>query len=172
MKTFLCLLWAVLLFTTAYAQSTTVHDTVYIEKEETGNVLKGTTVLKASNKIMDARWVYGLWFESFTATACKSNGEHLPPSGITSIELQGDTVLVITADISDNCAFDFLGEIEVVNDTTLNLVYHGYGGFASCMCCFGLAYKINLVRDEDYTFTKLKYVTLNGELQKPLPVLK
>ncbi len=83
--------------------------------------------------------------------------------------MTNDSTLVVSANIYANCSHKFLGEIEIVEENTLNLVYHGYGGYASCGCCFGLTYTINIFRDDDKRYTKVKYVTIGGYNKKKLP---
>jgi len=155
----------------------TIHDTVYLDKKSDSSIsdhqLTGTTVLKSSSKILDARWVHGLWLEDLKSSEClKPQSETPSPTEITSIKQTNDSILIITANIYENCGYSFLGEIEIVTDNTLNLIYHGYGGYAMCNCCFGLTYKIELIKDEQYKFDKLKYLTINGIAKVPLPKLK
>jgi hypothetical protein len=134
--------------------------------------LEGTTVLTSSEKNLESRWVYGLGLNRISVTPCQSSGEKVTPTTITSIKQLNDSMLVIKAMISANCGYDFLGEIEVVSDSTLNLIYHGYGSYASCSCCFGLTYEIEIMRDPDYDMRKLKYVTVNGVARKSLPPIR
>ena len=156
----------------------TIHDTVYVDKKSGDNQtsdhqLIGTTTLKASEKNMEARWVHGLWLEDFTSSEClQPQSESPSPTEITSVKHPNDSTLIITANINANCSYSFLGEIEIVSNNTLNLIYHGYGGYASCNCCFGLTYKIELFRDDEYKFDKLKYVTINGIAKTSLTKLK
>jgi len=156
----------------------TVHDTVYADsksanKPASEDQLIGTTVLKASEKNMEARWVHGLWLNDLTSSECLQPLSETPsPTEITSVKQPNDSTLVITANINANCGYSFLGEIEIVSGNTLNLIYHGYGGYAICYCCFGLTYKIEIFRDEEYEFEKLKYVTINGVAKTSLPKLK
>jgi hypothetical protein len=149
-----------------------IHDTVYL-KDKSNDVLRGTTVLKASETNMETRAVHGLWLDDLKSSECLEPMTETPPATeITSVKQTDDTTLLITANIVSNCSYNFLGEIEVVGGNTLNLIYHGYGGFASCNCCFGLTYKIYLDREGDYKFNKLKYVTIKGFLKTSLPAIK
>jgi len=154
-----------------------VHDTVYTDRKSgdksvSGHQLVGTTVLTASKKNMEAGAVHGLWLDDFKSSQClQPQSETPPPTEITSVKHPNDSTLIITANINANCSYDFLGEIEIVSDNTLNLIYHGYGGYASCNCCFGLTYKIKIVRNDDYRFDKLKYVTIDGIAKTSIPKL-
>jgi hypothetical protein len=146
--------------------------TITADKKST-DTLTGTTVLKASEKNMTSRWEHGLFLESVSSTECKnSDQEHPTPTEIVSIEQADDNTLLINANVNANCGYSFLGEIEVVGGNTINLISHGYGSYADCSCCFGLTYKIEIMRDEDISFDKLKYVTINGLAKKNLPKIR
>ena len=68
--------------------------------------------------------------------------------------------LTIDVSVVANCCHNFLGEAEVVDGTTLNLVYTSYGGFCSCNCVFTLRYKFNTVFEKNYQI--LDSVKING----------
>ena len=155
-----------------------IHDTVYIEtqvneKPHAVHELKGTTVLNSSEKNMSSRWLNGLWLDGLKSSECLSQQSETPsPTQITSAKQINDSTLIITASINENCSYSFLGEIEVVANNTLNLIYHGYGRYANCNCSFALTYKIKIFRDSDYNLSNLKYVTINGIAKTSLAKLK
>src|SRR5215204_1419850 len=112
---------------------------------------------------MDSRWAYGLWLDDFTSSESLQLQSETPSrKEITSVRQTNDSTLIITASVDENCSYKFLGEIEIVADNTLNLIYHGYGDYSVCNCCFGLTYKIEIFRNEEYKFDKLKFVSING----------
>jgi hypothetical protein len=148
-----------------------IHDTIYVG-DQSDPVLKGTTVLKSSEANLESGILHGLWLNSLHSTECQDPISETPrATEITSVKQTDDSTLVISANIVANCSYSFLGEIEV-KDNTLNLIYHGYGGYAECMCDFGLTYKVEIVRDREIKFNKLKYVTINGYAKKALPPIK
>lgn len=155
-----------------------LHDTIFIEKRIEANakedrILKGTTLLRASKKNMDSRWLYGINLQEIGVSECLESMSETPRNTeINLIKQPNDTCLVISALVDENCSYDFLGEVEIVSGNTINLIYHGYGNYASCNCCFELSYKINLVKDKNYDFSKLKFVTINGHAKKPLPSIR
>lgn len=53
-----------------------------------------------------------------------------------------DGTLEIEATITANCGASFICEIQVPNDTTLNLLFTEYGDEYFCHCCFQLTYCI------------------------------
>jgi hypothetical protein len=132
------------------------------ESSDQGNKLIGTTVLRGSDRNLGARFDHGIWLDSLGSSECSKFGERPPPTKIMSVTQPYDSVLIVQAQIVADCSHSFLGEIEVLNGNTLNLVYTEYGGMAACMCCFGLTYKIRLEKDEEFSFKKIKYISLNG----------
>ena len=61
-----------------------------------------------------------------------------------------------------NCCHSFLCDIEVKDDTTINLIVHDYGAtYCSCSCCFGLKYHFRTMKVD--AFDKLKYISINGD---------
>lgn len=140
---------------------------------DSSHVLRGTTVLAGSDKNLNSRWVYGLSLVELSSTDCMgAMSEHPTPTEITAVNQLNDSTISISANIYANCGQDFLGEIEIVSENTLNLVYHGYGDFASCNCCFGLTYTIDLPDRKEHDFRKIKFVTINGIASTRFPTLK
>nr|WP_294776871.1 hypothetical protein [uncultured Flavobacterium sp.] len=141
------------------------------QSEESGNKLVGTTVLTASEKNMESRWLHGLFLEKLLKSECLSSGsEKTVPTKINFVEIKNDSTMVVDITVNANCCADFLGEIEVTKDNVLNLISHSYGGFCSCGCCFGLTYQIFLAREEDYDFSKIKSVMINGIKETETPI--
>jgi hypothetical protein len=74
-----------------------IHDTVYVVKKLSDNQtsdpqLIGSTILKASEKNMEARWVHGLWLDDFTSTEClEAQSESPSPTEITSVKYPNDS---------------------------------------------------------------------------------
>ena len=107
--------------------------------------LKGTTVLTGSDKNALSDYVYGYRLTDITSSECQIE---VLPEGTYNIEekvtgvSKTDSSYTISINISGNCAHAFLGEIEIKNDSIINLISHGYGGNSTCMCCFGLTYTI------------------------------
>jgi hypothetical protein len=154
-----------------------IHDTVFVEKKTDGqdeNTLIGTTatVLTLSEKIVHTGHATGLWLESLTASECGAPMEHPTPTQITSIKQPNDSILVIKALIDANCSHDFLGEAEVLNGNTLNLIYHGYGGYAQCNCEFELTYTFKLSEESSSKPDQIKYVTMDGVAKTPFPKIR
>jgi hypothetical protein len=152
-----------------------IHDTVFVEKktdEESVNRLIGTTVLKSSQKIHNTAYETGLWLENLTTSECGAPMEHPTPTQILSIKQITDSSVVIKALIDANCSYDFLGEAEFLPGNILNLIYHGYGGYAQCNCEFELTYTFEILKDPISKPEPIKYVTLNGWAKTPFPKIR
>jgi hypothetical protein len=152
-----------------------IHDTIFVEKkfdgkEHTANKLIGTTVLKLSEKNVNTGRMHGLWLQNLTSSECLAPTEAPLPTQITSIKQPTDSTLVITANITANCSHDFLGESEVLHGNTLNLIYHGYGGYAECNCGFQLTYTFELSQESKPE--PIRYVTIDGLSKTPFPKIR
>ncbi len=137
-------------------------DSIKISRHDV-RVLIGTTVLKSSEKNMTALYAHGLILDQIKSSDCMQT-EHEGPTGskIVKIEVLDDSLLTIEALIDANCSYNFLGEIDVVDDSIINLDYHGYGGYAQCNCCFGLTYTIRTSKNWDFKPEKVKYVMISS----------
>lgn len=149
-----------------------IHDTVFVEKEPTENILIGTTVLKSSVKNHNTGYETGLWLEKLTTPDCGPAMEHPTPTQITSIKQPNDSTLVIKALIDANCGYDFLGEAEFLPGNTLNLIYHGYGGYAECNCEHELTYTFEILKEPIGKPEPIKYVTIHGVAKTPFPKIR
>ena len=151
-----------------------VTDTI-INKTSFGRpILIGTTVLPETSNSMNARG-HGFFLKEIIGSPCKIDRRkivHKKEAKVASI-LKTDSTWTCDLNIVANCCHDFLCEISIVNDTTLNFIYHGYGAtYCACNCCFGLTYKITL---DDYSEDEIENVThtmVNGDektLNKIIP---
>jgi hypothetical protein len=108
----------------------------------------------------------GFWPSTIEVSECEIDGDR-------ASNLKGELVNLIVTDslitskwlIGANCCQSFACDMELVNDSTLNLSYISYGTHCACTCGFYLTYNIVVDwLDEDYKerFMKLKFITLNG----------
>lgn len=142
-------------------------DTLFIPGGlSTPQVLAGTTFLPYSEKMIGLL-NNGLSpisleiLETCDNSTARSNKADYP---IFKNITRTDNQLTIDVVIIANCCHNFLGEAEVVDDNTLNLLYTAYGGFCSCSCCYTLRYKFDTTMEKHYQV--LKYVTINGSEEK------
>jgi hypothetical protein len=125
------------------------------------HILKGTTILPYTSNQQNAKG-YGFYFEKVNLSNCQRNGleyENRIQEHVNYI-IQTDSTLIIDFNFYDNCCYSFLCDISVVDESILNLIYTGYGTYCDCDCCYGLNYRISLIKDEN--FSKIKYLMING----------
>lgn len=127
------------------------------EMDENGNyILKGTTVLFWSEACQITYYQYGYYLSKITSSDCdQSERIEEITNEVVSAE-QSDSTIRVSIKKTANCSAQFLGEIEIVNDSIINLIAHEYGGRATCGCCFGLDYII----DTEGINPKIRYVMI------------
>ncbi len=144
------------------------NDTIYLEggipSSVQQQVLVGTTVLPYSKNNISS---FHSGFNLIDLTLNKNCNEDprnfsLYPI-INSIQKDSNT-MVVDVSIVDNCCYNFLGEASVLGNDTLNLIYHGYGGFCSCKCCYRLKYTFDIsIENPENTLNFISIKEENGE---------
>lgn len=119
---------------------------------------------RSTDNQLDAR-SFGICLEGFTSSECYDDRRREScPIGISSI-VESDDYLEIQLGTSSNCCYGFVGDIGVLNDSTLNLIYHDYGhSHCACNCGFVLTYTLRkecLVREN--RIEQLKAFAINGD---------
>lgn len=138
-------------------------DTIVFETPNARNILIGDAILTQTSNQQGAK-SYGFFFEEFNVKDCR-NSEIPKPNKIIGIEKNKEE-WNITALVYSNCCQNFLADISVENDNTLNLIYLNYGMYCSCSCPFELKYKIRIMEFDD--LKKIKYLTINGKTKTEL----
>jgi len=77
---------------------------------------------------------------------CSSEATYDLLQRMKRVSFHNDT-LDIELSIVANCCASFIGEIEVQNDTTLNLILIEYGLECFCHCCFDVTYRVETKHD-------------------------
>ena len=131
------------------------------ETDEDGNyILRGTTVLQWSDKYRQTVYQYGYYLQDLNSSGCENQGERIEELRDTVLmAYQSDSVVTISIKKISNCTDQFLGEIEIVNDSIINVITHGYGGHSTCSCCFGLEFVINTEGINE----KIRYVMIDSD---------
>lgn len=139
-----------------------ITDTVIFDTPNARQILYGTTVLPMTFNQQMAK-NYGLYFDTVTLTPCKQElGKKPDMINQVSTVTQDKDSLKIEIKYWGNCCHSFLCDIEVKNDSTINLIVHGYGAmYCDCNCCYGLTYHFSTMKVAE--FDKLKYVIINGD---------
>lgn len=143
-----------------------VTDTLIFKSGMGRNILIGTSILSSSKNQFSAKWEYGLYFSKVTKTDCEKSAEqYLEEGGIIQNKINSiitsDSALIIDINIFDNCCYDFLCDISIVDGSTINLISNGYGTHCDCDCCYGLTYYLTKLKSPDYK--KMKSVMINGD---------
>jgi hypothetical protein len=123
------------------------------------HILKGTTVLIWSSKYRQTLYQYGYYLDELNSSACDNNGKRQEELEDTILMAnQSDSTITISISKVGNCSDAFLGEIEIVNDSIINLVTHEYGGRSTCICCFGLDF---IIKTEG-VHKQIRYTMIDG----------
>ena len=135
-------------------------DTVIFDNPNDRLLLYGTTVLPLTQNQQIAKG-YGLYLEKVSMTPCEQDFDFNMKDQVLAVYQEKDS-LTIEIKYWGNCCHSFLCDIEVKNDTIVNLIIHGYGAmYCDCTCCFGLTYHLTTMEVDE--FHKLKYITINGK---------
>jgi hypothetical protein len=123
--------------------------------------LIGSTVLTGSNRNLQSCLLHGYCLNKVIKHPCLSAMKETPDvSKIKNIEKRNDS-LIVSLQIYENCALDFLGEIEIIDKNTINIILHEYGSFASCMCTFDVDCIILLNKEGISELVNVEYVVLD-----------
>jgi len=143
-------------------------DTIYFETPMRRQILKGTDILPYTHNQQIAKG-YGLYLDKVVQSDCKKDAtaERIPTK-INSI-INTDKELIVDFNFSDNCCYSFLCDIAIVNNSTLNLIFYGYGTYCDCDCCHGLTFKMS--KEEAVENKKVTSIMINGNV-KTLTQLK
>ena len=137
-------------------------DTLIFETRNARNILYGTMALPWTSNQQLAK-NYGLYLDSVTSAGCQEEifRTNEPFSRVMSVVEEKD-LLTITINYWGNCCHSFLGDIEVKDDLTLNLIVHGYGAtYCECSCFTSLTYHFSTLKVPE--FDTLKYLIINNE---------
>lgn len=139
-------------------------DTIVFNTPNARNILIGNTILPQTSNQQVAK-SYGLFFKAFSVEDCEHNQSLPEPDKIVEIK-RSKTEWVIKVLVYTNCCQDFLADIIVDNEDTLNLMFINYGMYCFCSCSFELTYKFRIMGFED--LKKIKYLSINGETKTKL----
>lgn len=135
-------------------------DTVIFNNPNARQFLYKTSILPNTVNQQYAK-AYGLNLLNIEVSPC-SKGER-PIGGNEVISIQKtDSLWICDLKVIGNCCHDFLGDIRVDDDSTLNFINYSYGAmYCDCSCCFGLKYTIQIWDFND--LEKVQYVIINGD---------
>jgi len=133
-------------------------DTIIFETPNTRNILIGDAILTQTKNQQIAKG-YGLFLEKIEVSECSEN-EKSKPNKIIEQKKENGKWLIKTK-VYSNCCQDFLVDLKIENDETLNLKYINYGMYCSCECSFELTYTIRLMEFDD--LKKINSIIINND---------
>jgi len=133
-------------------------DTIIFETRYARNMLIGNAILTETKNQQIAR-EYGLFFEKIEVSEC--GGSEIPKPNKIINQKKENGKWIIKTKIYSNCCQDFLTDIKVENDETLNLKYYNYGMYCSCDCPFEVTYTIRLENFDD--LKKISSIVINDD---------
>lgn len=144
--------------TTSYSIDTLINESPF-----DGTLLIGTTMLPWTLNQQIARG-YGFDFIYVKAEPCNDK-ERLDMKNDQIVSLiQTDSTWAVNTSIIGNCCHQFLCDIQVVNDSILNLITIGYGGgYCACVCCFGIEFGFKVQYCEK--LENIKHIMINDDLK-------
>ncbi len=143
-----------------YKTDTLIFDN---SSERERKILIGTTVLPWTSGQMNAKNFGISDLKSITSEPCKTSDEEayrMKDEIISVVETENE--LVVSIKISANCCHSFLGDVDIIDGNTINLITHGYAVWCDCMCCFGLAFHFDIMKKMK-NYSNLEYIIINGQ---------
>lgn len=132
-------------------------DTIVFTTPNARNILISDAILTQTKNQQIAKG-YGLFFEKFEVKECEKS-EKLKSDKIISVKKEKDQWIIKIIAYS-NCCQDFLADIKVEKNETLNLIYYNYGMYCSCSCPFEVTYTIRIMSFD--SLKNIKSVIING----------
>ncbi len=148
-----------------------VTDTIIFSNEMYRTVLTGTTILPMSYNQLDVQG-YDIHLMKVKSTDCDNRSNELSSGAHIKKVLFTDSSMVIKTTIYSNCCFNFLCDVGVENDSTLNLIYYEYGAtHCACNCCFCLDYHLSIgtMLGKENT---MKFIIINDNTKSLYDILR
>ncbi|WP_046756897.1 hypothetical protein [Kordia jejudonensis] len=123
---------------------------------------KGNQLFTESVKLRYLQNVDGYVLTSAAVSSCENSGGGIEnpddDKKITKITNAEDRFL-IEFTVVENCCSEFLCEAEIVDETTLNILYHPFGNHCSCECKFEMKYTFTVNTSLEAIGEKLTEIT-------------
>jgi len=146
LKLFSFILFIQLVFVACQSSSESGSETKSDEQEtrnqESLKLMSGTQILPWTENQQIAKG-YGIYLDSIQITECDDSNVVTEFDEIKSI-IETDSTLFVESIIIGNCCHDFLVDVQIIDDSVIDLIYYGYGKtYCSCTCCYGLTFKFS-----------------------------
>jgi hypothetical protein len=143
----------------SYTTDTLIFDN---SSERERSILIGTTVLPWTSGQINAK-NFGIDnLKSITLAPCSDDLEAYTMNDEIISVIETEKELIVSIKISANCCHSFLGDVDVYDENTINLITHGYGSWCGCMCCFGLTFHFDTMQEME-GYSQLEYIIINGQ---------
>lgn len=136
--------------------------------KETEVVLLGNTIIGGSSKNEYCNY-RGVEFQKFAIMACGTGDYTEEPHVFSDISIH-DSILNVRITANFNCCKDVLADLELIDDSTLNLIYIDFGESCVCECNFCMDYqlrfspsRINRLHTRYIYHAKIKYLMINHD---------
>ena len=133
-------------------------DTIIFDTPNARNILVGNAILTQTYNQQVAKG-YGLFLKAIEVADCKGT-EPTELNEITKFD-KSSNQWTIKTHVNANCCQNFLVDIKVDDENTLNLIYHNYGTYCFCGCVFELSYIIDVMDLDD--LSKIESILINGD---------
>jgi hypothetical protein len=150
-------------------------DTLIVKQSAFGKpLLQGTTILPGTANLEGAQ-LRGFKLINVDVSSCRKGKEidpYIKEDEVVNVN-KSDSLLTIELRIYANCCHDFLCEIGVINDSTLSIIYTGYGNvYCSCKCAYNLSYYIVLNQEgnQQEEIDKVEYIAIDGDLKSRIKI--
>lgn len=139
-------------------------DTLIKQNSFPANFLFESAILPNTPNQMSCRG-YGLYLDSAN-NYCVSDRYELVKDKVKAFSKTNDR-LILEYQVVENCCQSMLYDMEIIGDSTLNLLYYSYGTHCACNCVYNVRFEVDisfLEKERKENFKKLKKISLNGEL--------
>lgn len=137
----------------------------YKEKQFEKHKLENPTKVNDTSSLNKNSKLLGYTLVSINASPCTDKFNFEREDTLVQEEIKNDTLEIEIA-ITGTCCSSFLGEIEIKQDTILNIIYREYDPMCNCICGYHLTY---CILTEAIFFTSLQ---INGKpVEAPIQLI-
>ena len=141
-------------------------DTIIFDTPNARNIIIGDAVLEQTENQQIAKG-FGLFLKEIEVYDCKDKSGYTKPNKIIEF-VQTKKEWSIKTLVYSNCCQDFLADIKIENQNTLNLIFYNYGQYCLCSCPFELTYKLDVEEYDD--LKKINSIIINGDSETKMKI--
>lgn len=132
-----------------FSQSQNTQDFIILDSEliptpEGDIIIKGHRALPWSESL-DSANVMGVFLDSIQLSPCDHNADQGRENNKIIKTSELDSSIIVHTSIISNCCREIAGDLQIENDSTINLIFYAYNGdYCECDCCFQLDYYLTI----------------------------